>query len=95
MTNEEARKILDSSLVWSKMVDEECEALGMAIKALEEQKNGKWIPRSEDCRGYTSCFECSNCHAFTYLSYCEKSCDYECCPNCGARMEVYGYEDSD
>ena len=35
MTNEEARKILDSSLVWPKMVDEECEALGMAIKALE------------------------------------------------------------
>lgn len=35
MTNEEARKILDSSFVWQKMVDEECEALGMAIKALE------------------------------------------------------------
>ncbi len=35
MTNEEAIKILDSSLVWPKMVDEECEALGMAIKALE------------------------------------------------------------
>lgn len=41
MTNEEARKILDSSLVWQKMVDEECEALGMAIKALEQTK---WIP---------------------------------------------------
>lgn len=40
MTNEEARKILDSSLVWQKMVDEECEALGMAIKALEQTK---WI----------------------------------------------------
>lgn len=37
MTNEEARKILDSSLVWQKMVDEECEALGMAIKALEQE----------------------------------------------------------
>lgn len=35
MTNEEAKKILDSSFVWQKMVDEECEALGMAIKALE------------------------------------------------------------
>lgn len=37
MTNEEARKILDSSFVWQKMVDEECEALGMAIKALEQE----------------------------------------------------------
>ena len=37
MTNEEARKILDSSFVWQKMVDEECQALGMAIKALEQQ----------------------------------------------------------
>lgn len=35
MTNEEARKILNSSLVWQKMVDEECEALEVAIKALE------------------------------------------------------------
>ena len=35
MTNEEARKILDSSFVWQKMFDEECGALGMAIKALE------------------------------------------------------------
>lgn len=35
MTNEEARKILDSSFVWQKMFDEECEALEMGIKALE------------------------------------------------------------
>lgn len=34
MTNEEARKILDSSFVWQKMVEEECEALGMAVEAL-------------------------------------------------------------
>lgn len=44
MTNEEARKILDSSLVWPKMVDEECEALDMAINALEQTR---WIPVSE------------------------------------------------
>lgn len=44
MTNEEARKILDSSFVWQKMVDEECEALGMAIKALEQTR---WIPVTE------------------------------------------------
>ena len=42
MTNEEARKILDSSFVWQKMVDEECEALGMAIKALEKQNAGHY-----------------------------------------------------
>lgn len=44
MTNEEARKILDSSLVWQKMVDEECEALGMAINSLEQTK---WVPVTE------------------------------------------------
>ena len=44
MTNEEARKILDSSFVWQKMVDEECEALDMAIKALEQTR---WIPVTE------------------------------------------------
>jgi hypothetical protein len=63
-------------------------AFSMAIEALEKQKTGKWIPIAKDCRGYTVCFECSNCHAFTYLGYCDKSCGYEFCPWCGAKMEA-------
>jgi hypothetical protein len=44
MTNKKAQEILDSSFVWQKMVDEECEALGMAIKALKKQEMNRWIP---------------------------------------------------
>lgn len=47
MTNEEAVKILNSSLVWQKMVDEECEALKLAIKALELEPRYDCVSRQE------------------------------------------------
>lgn len=50
-------------------------------------KHGRWIPFMPDCRGYTEEFECSLCNNMTYLHYCEKDCDYEYCPNCGAKMD--------
>lgn len=50
----------------------------MAIKALEEQKTGKWI----DVQGrFMLWSRCSNClqNSITESKYC---------PNCGAKMEV-------
>ena len=89
MTNEEAKKILDSSLVWPKMVDEECEALGMAINALKQQKTSKWI--GIEYEGYADgnpvydVYECSSC-GYVHNGESDTLSDY--CPDCGAKMEM-------
>ena len=56
-------------------------ALDMAIKALKEQKTGKWII-------FPPCFEeicmCSNCKIKFKEAYQHRNI----CPYCGARMET-------
>lgn len=52
---------------------EQKEALGMAIKALEQTKTGHW----EDC---SNGWMCSNC-------YKDVSHESDFCPHCGAKME--------
>ena len=58
-----------------------CEALQMAIEALQEQKTGKWII-------FPPCFEeicmCSNCKTKFKEAYQHR----DTCPSCGANMEV-------
>lgn len=51
------------------------EALNMAIKSLEKQKTGHWIPRNSFLLQY----KCSECEW--------ESEKYNYCPNCGAKME--------
>lgn len=85
MTNEEAKKILDSSFVWQKMVEEECEALGMAIKALEEPKTGKWIQDGRVDDDGNIYFYCSNCKRGDTHAKGQK---VPFCWWCGARMEA-------
>ena len=55
------------------------EALNMAIKALEERKEGHWIVEEWNNKEHHTC------------SVCQKVVDYEpCyhyCPYCGAKME--------
>lgn len=56
-----------------------------------EVVHGKWKAHKPDCRGYTAGFVCSSCGNITYTDYCMKECDYNYCPNCGARMmDGYG-----
>ena len=59
------------------------EALGMAIKALEqESKTGHWIERIERDDWDDSeevWYECNQCHLVS-----ERASNY--CPNCGAKM---------
>lgn len=50
-------------------------------------KRGKWIADNRDCRGYADCFTCTHCKAWVYTNTLMKNCDYDYCPNCGARMD--------
>lgn len=66
----------------------DAEAINLAIKALEERPQGKWIK-------YIRCIECSVCKNKFFADDEDENCqDYEpCtdlrfnfCPNCGADM---------
>ena len=48
--------------------------------------HGNWISIGEDKRGYAEEYECSVCKNHIRLSYYSTFCDYEYCPNCGAKM---------
>ena len=41
-------------------------------------------PVDPDCRGYTNCFECTNCKALIYTYTFQTDIDYNCCPYCMA-----------
>ncbi len=46
-----------------------------------------WIKIDEDCQGYSSIFDCSGCGETAYLELPAKACDFDFCPNCGAKMD--------
>lgn len=60
-----------------------------AMKAADVQtvKRGRWIAENRDNRGYADCYTCTNCNCYTYTYTLMKDCEYDYCPNCGARME--------
>ena len=55
------------------------EALDLAIKALEDRPQGKWIKHST----YKDVLICSNCNHGSNQVYDA----FNFCPNCGTRME--------
>ena len=57
------------------------------------RKKGKWKAYKPDCRGYTAGFICSCCGIVTYTDYSMKECDFNFCPNCGAKMDGERRED--
>lgn len=68
-----------------------CEAVEMAIEALQERKTGKWIKRHYVCEdGKLDTFICSECrYECCYDAETGVSADdYKYCPDCGAKMEV-------
>lgn len=65
-----------------------CEAEEEAAEAWNRRatRHARWIKIDEDCRGYSSIFDCSGCEQPTYLELPAKECDYDFCPGCGAEM---------
>lgn len=60
-----------------------------AAKAADVQpiKHGRWIADNKDNRGYADCYTCTNCDDYVYTFTLMKDCEFEYCPNCGARMD--------
>ena len=82
MTREEAIKYLEKAdvTVYQEPKTRTAEALEMAIKALQEQKVGKWI-RGGHCCGDTE-WKCSVCGADEWRTNATPFCMW-----CGAKME--------
>ena len=77
MTNKEALNILHNSSVYH---PDYLDALNMAIKSLEEQKTGYWIPLGNyDDWGNENSYKCSECGELNFYpdNYCH---------NCGAKI---------
>ena len=90
MTNKEAAEQLKNYHYENGTIPQE---ITLAIKALEnETPHGKWINLNPEKRGYAEFFRCSNCLSNVQLSYWNKECEYDYCPNCGAQM---GVDDND
>ena len=61
------------------------------MKIHEEEgmiRHGKWMPVEPDTRGCTLRFACSVCDNFTTYYENAHKCDYDYCPNCGAKMDL-------
>lgn len=57
------------------------------VADVQPVKRGKWIAENRDNRGYADCYTCTNCNCYTYTYTLMKDCEYDYCPNCGARMD--------
>lgn len=55
---------------------------------VQPMKHGRWIAENRDSRGYADCYTCTNCNCYSYTYTLMKDCEYEYCPNCGARMDA-------
>lgn len=63
--------------------------IGEALDRLNEKpKTGRWEKFMIDSRGYSDVFRCTSCGQITHMYMYMKDCDYDYCPNCGARMEA-------
>lgn len=57
------------------------------MEAAYTVKHGRWIAENRDNRGYADCYTCTNCNCYSYTYTLMKDCEYDYCPNCGARMD--------
>jgi hypothetical protein len=77
------------------MLPEYQEAYARAARLIDRMKpvdakpvaHACWVGLDDDKRGFASEYLCSNCDSVTYLHICERECDYDYCPYCGARMD--------
>ena len=87
MTNKKAIRVLENIEHYLKThTNESCEeehtAIALAIKALEERPQGKWI-RTGSLGNGNAHYECSNCH---YGDEHAESQEVPYCWHCGADM---------
>lgn len=86
MTRKEAIKRLES-IVIRDALQEDYDALDMAIEALERKpKKGHWIKYQEPWGG-TQKWKCSNCGNHYDINRVYTIMPYNYCPNCGAKMK--------
>ena len=57
-----------------------------------EVVHGRWKAHKPDCLGHADSFVCSHCRDIVYTDYSMKECEYNYCPNCGAKMDGDGNE---
>lgn len=75
------------------ILDELAESLAKIEHESEEYKPlwivrvGSYKPCEPDVSGFTRKFECSICGDIADMGYLTKECDFNYCPNCGAKME--------
>ena len=62
----------------------------MPAADVQPVKRGSWIAENRDNRRYADCYTCTNCHCYIYTYTLMKACDFDFCPNCGARMTEEG-----
>lgn len=67
--------------------EENCGMLNVTSADVQPMMHGKWIAENRDNRGYADCYTCTNCNCYTYTYTLMKDCEYDYCPNCGARMD--------
>lgn len=65
-----------------------CEKVRNISVLKEPNKHGKWMPVEPDSRGFTFRFTCSVCGGYTTYYEDANGCDYDYCPNCGAKMDL-------
>lgn len=87
MTKEEAIKRLES-IVIRDALQEDYDALDMAIEALEEQKTGHWIKYGIPRCGEQH-YKCTSCGYYINLGQWGElyTKEFKYCPNCGTRMK--------
>lgn len=64
-----------------------CSMLNVPSADVQPIKHGRWIADNKDNRGYADCYTCTNCDDYVYTFTLMKDCEFEYCPNCGARMD--------
>ena len=57
----------------------------------EPVRHGRWIMADEYCN-HAKEFQCSACGNTVEYDYYTRFCEYDFCPNCGAKMDEGGVE---
>ena len=58
----------------------------LPIADVQPVKRGRWIAENRDSRGYADCYTCSQCESYVYSYTLMRVCEFDYCPNCGAKM---------
>ena len=88
-------RLIDADALKQRMGEEHFRGYGNAIILVMDAPtvdaapvvHGRWKAHKPDCRGYAAGFICSCCGSIVYAGYSMKECEYNYCPQCGAKMD--------